>query len=58
MDKPIPIEVSCSTKDVSQIKQAMKKYYSPHGVIISNTTSNIVKKEDVIYLPPEIFAFM
>ena len=58
MDKPIPIEVSCGTKDVSQIKGAIRKYHAPHGVIISNTTSNIIKKEDIIYLPPEIFAFM
>lgn len=57
-DKPIPIEVSCGSKTTGQIKRAMRKYHSPHGVIISNTTSNIVKKEDIIYLPPEIFAFM
>jgi hypothetical protein len=36
----------------------MNKYQSTHGVIISNTTTNVVKKDDIIYLPPEIFGFM
>lgn len=58
IDKPIPIEVSYGKKDISQIKRAIRKYHSPHGVIISNTTSDIVKKGDIIFLPPEIFAFM
>jgi len=57
-DKPIPIEVSCGKKDKTQIKRAMNKYQSTHGVIISNTTTNVVKKDDIIYLPPEIFGFM
>ena len=57
-EKPIPIEVSCGKKDKSQIQRAMRKYQSPHGVIISNTTSNIVRKDNIIYLPPEIFAFI
>ena len=57
-DKPIPIEVSCGKKDKTQIRRAMNKYQSTHGVIISNTTTNVVKKDDIIYLPPEIFGFM
>ena len=57
-DKAIPIEVSYGKKNKSQIKRAMSKYQSPHGVIISNTTQNILKEEDIIYLPHEIFAFM
>ncbi len=58
MEKPIPIEVSCGNKDGSQIRRAINHYNSPHGIIISNTTSNIVKKDNVICIPPEIFAFM
>lgn len=58
LEKPIPIEVSYGDKDKTQIKRAINKYNSPHGIIISNTTENIVKKENIIYLPPEIFAFM
>ena len=58
IEKPIPIEVSCGDKDKSQIKRAIKKYGSPHGIIISNTTPNIIKNDNIIYIPPEIFAFM
>lgn len=58
LEKPIPIEISCDDKDKSQIKRAIKKYKSPHGIIISNTTQNIVKNDNIIRIPPEIFAFM
>ena len=58
LEKPIPIEVSCGDKDDKQIKRAISKYHSPYGIVISNTTSNIVKKDNIIYIPPEIFAFM
>jgi hypothetical protein len=50
--------VSCGDKDKSQIKHAINRYKSTHGIIISKTTTNIVKKDNIIYLPPEIFAFM
>lgn len=58
LEKPIPIEVSCGDKDDSQIKRAIHKYQSPHGIIISNNYRNIVKEDNVIFIPPEIFAFM
>lgn len=58
LEKPIPVEVSCGDKDKSQIKRAIKKYKSPHGVIISNTTSNIIINDNIICIPPEIFAFI
>ena len=58
LEKPIPIEVSCGDKDKSQIKRAIKKYNSSHGIIISNTTPNIVKNDNIICIPPEIFAFI
>lgn len=58
LEKPVPIEVSCGDKDKSQIKHAINRYKSTHGIIISKTTINIVKKDNIIYLPPEIFAFM
>ena len=45
-------------KDKSQIKRAISTYNSSHGIIISNTKSNIVKEDNIIYLPPETFAFM
>ena len=58
LEKPIPIEVSWGKKNKSQIKRAINSYNAPHGIIISNTTSNIVKNDNIIYLPPETFAFM
>ncbi len=58
LEKPVPIEVSCGKKNKSQIKNAIGTYGASHGIIISNTTSNIVKEDNIIYLPPEIFAFM
>lgn len=57
-DKPIPIEVSFGKKDKVQIERAMRKYQSSHGVIISNNYSHVLKEDNIIYIPPEIFAFM
>ncbi len=58
MEKPIPIEVSCGDKDDIQIKRAIRKYQSSHGIIISNTHPNIVKEDNIIYIPSELFGFM
>lgn len=58
LEKPIPIEVSCGKKNKSQIKRAISKYGASHGIIISNTTDFIMVDDDVIYMPPEIFALM
>lgn len=58
MEKPVPIEVSCGKKDKSQIKRAISKYNSSHGIVISNNFRNVIKEDNVIYIPPEIFAFM
>ena len=54
----IPIEVGHGDKDTGQIKDAMKRYNSPHGLIISNTTKNIVKDDDIIFLPIKTFSLM
>jgi hypothetical protein len=58
LETPIPIEASYGIKDKSQIKHGIKKYKSDYGIIISNTTSSIVRQDNIIYLPPQIFAFM
>ena len=58
LEKPIPIEVSCGNKDSSQIKRAITRYDSPHGIIISNNSPNIIKEDNIIRISPEIFAFM
>ncbi|KZX12140.1 ATP-binding protein [Methanobrevibacter curvatus] len=47
----IPVEVSIGKKDKKQISQAIKRYKSKQGIIISNTTSSIKKEEDIIYIP-------
>lgn len=58
LDNPIPIEVSYGKKDKSQIKSAIKKYKSGHGVIISNTSEKIEVDDNIIYLPPQAFSFL
>lgn len=58
LDNPIPIEVSYGKKDKSQIKRAISKYKSPHGVIISNTREKTEIEDDVIYLPVQAFSFL
>ena len=58
LETPVPIEVSWGKKNKSQVKTTMKKYKASYGVIISNTTRKIVKEDNVIYLPIEIFSFM
>ncbi|MBE6494725.1 MAG: ATP-binding protein [Methanosphaera stadtmanae] len=55
---PIPIEVGIGKKDKKQIKYAMNYYDSPYGIIVSNTTFNIEKKDDVIYIPPKTFSYL
>ena len=55
LDNPIPIEVGHGDKNNRQIKPAMNKYDSPHGIIISNTTKTIEKDDDVVYIPIKIF---
>ncbi|RAP46149.1 MAG: AAA family ATPase [Methanosphaera sp. rholeuAM74] len=57
-ENPIPVEVSCGRKNKSQIKGAISRYGSSHGIIISNTTSKVVMEDNIIYLPHEVFAFM
>ena len=44
--------------DKSQIKRAISKYGASHGIVIANNFTNIVIDDNIIYMPPEIFAFM
>ena len=57
-ENPIPIEVGFGSKTKRQIKGAMNKFKSPHGIIISNTTTKIKKDGDVIYIPIKTFSLM
>ena len=57
-DEVIPIEVGLGKKNKRQIKRAMNKYNSSHGIIISSTTNTIEKHDDVIYIPIKTFGFL
>ena len=54
--KNIPIEVGIGKKNKKQIKSAMNYYDVDYGILISNKTSKIVKKDDIIYIPPITFS--
>ena len=56
--KAIPIEVSIGKKKKRQIAQAIERYNADYGIIISNTTKTIAKKDNIIYLPPKTFSFL
>ena len=56
--KPIPIEVSMGKKNKKQVASAIERYNADYGIIISNTTKSIEKKDNVIYLPPRTFSFL
>ncbi|MBQ9161093.1 MAG: ATP-binding protein [Methanobrevibacter sp.] len=57
-ENPIPIEVGHGNKTKRQITKAISRYNSTHGIIISNTTNNIEKKDNVIYLPYKTFSLI
>ena len=57
-EQPVPIEVGLGNKKDKQVKKFMKKNNSPYAIIISNKTDKIVKKNDIIYVPPKTFSFI
>lgn len=54
----IPIEVGKNKKDTKQITNAIKYYKAKRGIIISDTTKNIEKKNNIIYIPIKTFALL
>ena len=56
--KAVPMEVGRGTKDNYQIKNAIEYYNSDFGIVISNTTKNIVKEGNIIYIPIKTFALL
>ena len=54
----IPVEVGIGKKDKKQVKNAMNKYNSSYGIIISNKTELIRKEEDIIHIPLTTFSFL
>ena len=57
-EKPIPIEVGLGKKSDRQVKKSMRSCKSDYGILISNKTKNIEKKNDIIYVPPKTFSFL
>ena len=43
-------------KNKKQIIKAINNYNSDYGIIISNTTNQIVKEENIIYIPLVTFS--
>lgn len=54
----IPIEVGIGEKKSTQIRDAVKRFGSEYGILISNRTKRIVKKEGIIFLPVKTFSLM
>lgn len=52
------LELGRGKKDKKQVKTAMNKYNSSHGIIISNTTSRIYKEDDIIHIPYRTFSLI
>lgn len=57
-DEIIPVEVGVGKKSEYQVIKAMEKYKSKYGILISNSTESIVKKEKVIHIPLTTFSFL
>ena len=55
---PVPIEVGRGRKDKKQITHAINNYDADYGIIISDTTTNIEKQDNIIYIPPRTFSFL
>ena len=55
---PVPIEVGRGKKDKKQITHAINNYGADYGIIISDTTKNIEKHDNIIYIPPKTFSFL
>ncbi|MBE6493957.1 MAG: ATP-binding protein [Methanosphaera stadtmanae] len=57
-NQPIPIEVGIGKKDNKQVKNAIKRYKSEYGIIISNKTTKIKKEDNIISIPIKTFSFL
>lgn len=58
LDKAIPVEVGIGKKTKSQITRAKNKYGADYGILVSNRTSKIEFKKDILYMPVLTFALM
>ena len=57
-DDKIQIEVGHGKKDTSQIKDAIRRYKSSYGIVISDTTKTIEKVDNVIFVPINTFSLI
>lgn len=58
MDEVIPIEVGVGKKTKSQLTRAKNKYGADYGILVSNRTSKIEFKRDILYIPVLTFSLM
>lgn len=50
-DDVVPIEVGVGKKTKSQLTRAKNRYSADYGVLVSNRTSTIEFKDDILYIP-------
>lgn len=55
-NKVIPVEIGIGNKTKSQLTRSLNKYDSQYGILISNRTSNIEFKNNILYIPLLTFA--
>ena len=58
LDQVIPVEVGIGKKNKSQITRAKNKYGTDYGILVSNRTSKIEFKKDILYMPVLTFALI
>ena len=58
MDRKIPVEVGIGKKTKSQLTRAMNRYGSDYGILVSNRTSGIEFKRNILYVPVMTFALI
>lgn len=57
-NKAIPMEVGIGKKNKKQIKSAIKRYNADYGILISDKTDQILKEDDVIFIPYTTFSLI
>lgn len=58
LDEVIPVEVGVGKKTKSQLTRAKSKYGADYGILVSNRTSKIEFKRNILYVPVLTFALM
>lgn len=52
----VPVEVGYGNKSLKQVYNAVDKYNSPHGILISNRTTSVHKVDNIICIPLMLFS--